>query len=74
MDKKQLSVSVSIARKHSYSILIKVWSGKIELENLMIKKSLIDKFKLPANLLMGKIGKLKIYVPWNSLTSKPVEV
>ena len=26
------------------------------------------------NLLMGKIGKLKINVPWNQLSSKPVEV
>ena len=53
---------------------MQVWSGKVELEDLNIKRSLIDKFKLPANLLMGKIGRLKIYVPWNSLSSKPVEV
>ena len=30
--------------------------------------------RLPVNLLMGKIGKLKINVPWNQLSSKPVEV
>ena len=30
--------------------------------------------RLPVKLLMGKIGKLKITVPWNHLSSKPVEV
>ena len=51
LDRKQLSVSV--------------WSGQIELENLNLKKNLIEKLRLPVNLLMGKIGKLKINVPWN---------
>ena len=46
----------------------------IELENLNLKKTLIESLRLPVNLLMGKIGKLKISVPWNQLHSKPVEV
>lgn len=39
-----------------------------------MKRGLIEKLRLPVNLLMGKIGKLKINVPWNNLSSKPVEV
>ena len=53
---------------------MQVWSGKIELEDLNLKKNLIEQLRLPVNLLMGKIGKLKINVPWNQLKSKPVEV
>ena len=44
------------------------------MNDLNVKKSLVDKFKLPATLLMGKIGKLKINVPWSRLSSEPVEV
>lgn len=51
-----------------------MWSGKIELENLNLKRSLIEKLNLPVKLLMGKIAKLSIDVPWNRLSSTPVEV
>ena len=44
------------------------------MENLNLKKNLIEKLRLPVKLLMGKIGKLKITVPWNRLHSSPVEV
>ena len=34
----------------------------------------MDKLRVPLDLLMGKIGRLKIDVPWNRLSSKPVEI
>ena len=77
LDRRQLSVSVSLflnAKSKPPCMLSQVWSGKIELENLNLKRNLIEQLRLPVNLLMGKIGKLKISVPWNNLSSKPVEV
>ena len=32
----------------------------------------MSRLRLPLKLLMGKIGKLKIDVPWSSLSSDPV--
>ena len=39
-----------------------------------MKKNLIEKLRPPVKLLMGKIGKLMISVPWNQLHKQPVEV
>ena len=51
-----------------------MWSGNINLENVYIKKSVFQKFKLPLTLRLGRIGKLKISVPWRSLSTSPVEI
>jgi hypothetical protein len=44
------------------------------LENVQVKRSLFDKFKLPLTLRLGRIGKLSIKVPWRALSSSPVVI
>lgn len=51
-----------------------VWSGKIELSNLLLKDSALDQLNLPIRVVKGSLGNLRVKVPWASLESKPVEV
>jgi vacuolar protein sorting-associated protein 13A/C len=58
----------------SDNLKLSVWSGKISLENLTLRSDIFKQFKLPLELVFGKLGKLKITVPWSSLGSNPVDV
>jgi hypothetical protein len=44
------------------------------LENVQVRKDLFDEFKLPFNIIYGKIGKLHAVLPWRSLGSSPVTI
>ena len=56
------------------NLKVGVWSGNLLLENLKVKKSALDEFKLPIKVVFGRIGKLNATVPWRSLSSSPVEI
>jgi len=47
------------------------FSGELQLKDLTIKKSILDRFYLPVQLKQGAIGKMTLNVPWTDLTSKP---
>ncbi|KAF8509808.1 vacuolar protein sorting-associated protein 13 [Gautieria morchelliformis] len=49
-------------------------AGQLALRNLRLKKSALDKFRLPVDVLEGHLGKLTLSIPWTSLSSKPVEI
>ena len=51
---------------------LSVWGGDIELHDIMIRSDVFKKLKMPLELVFGKIGYLRIQVPWRSLGSKPV--
>lgn len=51
-----------------------VWSGKIELKNLQLNHSGIEKLKLPLNIINGYVSSLKLNIPWTSLGSQPVKI
>lgn len=51
-----------------------VWSGKIELLDLKIKSTALDKFKLPIHVGRGLVKKLSLKIPWANLDKKPVSV
>ena len=51
-----------------------IWGGDIELNDVMLKKDIFEKFKLPLELVYGQIGYLRIQCPWRHLGSKPVNV
>eukprot|EP00755_Sulcionema_specki_P015947 Sspe_Gene.60748::Locus_33541_Transcript_1_1_Confidence_1.000_Length_11348::g.60748::m.60748/K19525/VPS13A_C; vacuolar protein sorting-associated protein 13A/C len=53
---------------------LSVFSGAIELTNLSLKRSALNDFNLPVDVCRGSIGKLRITIPWRSLSSKAVEV
>lgn len=51
-----------------------VLSGKIELNNLQLKRTGLDKLNLPISITHGSLKQLKLKVPWTALESKPVRV
>lgn len=56
------------------NLKLSVWSGKIMLQNVKLRKDIFQQFKLPLELVIGKMGLLKITVPWSALGSQPVDV
>lgn len=51
-----------------------VLSGKIELNNLQLKRTGLDKLNLPISVTHGSLKSLKLKIPWTALESKPVRV
>ena len=51
-----------------------VYSGIIDLEDLNLKKNLFSKLNIPLKLVIGKIQRLYVIVPWSALSSKPVQL
>ena len=51
---------------------LSVWGGDIELNDITIRSDVFQKFKMPLELIFGRIGYLRLQVPWRHLGSKPV--
>lgn len=58
----------------SENLKLGVWSGKIELQNLQLKKTALDSLNLPVSISHGTLSKLHVRIPWTSLESKPVKI
>ena len=56
------------------SLQVGVWSGKIELAEVKLRKEPIDKLRLPLTVRGGYLKKLDVEVPWTSLHNTPVKV
>ncbi|GFE52827.1 vacuolar sorting-associated protein 13C, putative [Babesia ovis] len=56
------------------NLQLAVWSGNIVLENLTLKTDITEKLALPFDVHFGKIGRLKVTIPWASLGATPVKV
>lgn len=48
--------------------------GYLVLEDMHIKKSLMDTLELPLALKHGIIGRLEITIPWSKLNKDPIVV
>ena len=51
-----------------------VFSGKIVLKHLQLKKEGIEKLKLPLAVKKGHLESLELKIPWTSLDSQPVRI
>ena len=55
-----------------------IWSGNISIDNVSLNEHKINALllasKLPFQLKYSHIGSLKVIVPWNKLSSSPVEI
>ena len=58
----------------SKNLNMSVYSGVIDLNDLQLKKSIFSQFNIPIKLVIGRIKKLFVRVPWNALSSKPVQL
>jgi hypothetical protein len=55
-------------------ISIGVWSGYIVLEQLELKRTLVDTLHLPISLAQGIIGRLELKIPWGNIGVDPVVI
>ena len=53
---------------------LSMWGGDVQLNNVMLRKDIFKRYKMPLQLVYGKIGRLSISIPWRSLASKSVVV
>lgn len=55
-----------------------IWNGNITIENVSLNEQKINHLllsaKLPFTLKFSHIGGLRVIVPWNKLSSMPVEI
>ncbi|TIC36939.1 hypothetical protein E3Q08_04156 [Wallemia mellicola] len=51
-----------------------IWSGDVKLKNLKLRKSALDKFRLPVDVNEGYLGELTLSIPWSNLKGKPCKV
>lgn len=51
-----------------------IWSGQVDLSNLRLKTSALEKFKLPINVDEGYLGQLTMNIPWSDLKNKPIKI
>jgi vacuolar protein sorting-associated protein 13A/C len=49
-------------------------TGNIQLHGLHLKKTLLDRFGVPVDIVAGDIGNLSITIPWTQLKTQPVKV
>src|SRR5690348_8139440 len=56
------------------SIRLSLLSGKLELDNVSIKRTALASLDIPAAVRSGSIGKLRVEVPWAHLSTKPTIV
>jgi hypothetical protein len=53
------------------NVRLKVWSGRVVLENLCLRQDALSGL-VPVHMLSGRIGQLEMVVPWHKLGSLPV--
>lgn len=56
------------------NLSVAVWKGEILVKTVDINPDILKKFNLPLKMVFGKIESLLLKVPWNNLSSKPVEL
>ena len=51
-----------------------IWSGKVQLKNLELRREALDQLKLPINVVEGHLGLLILEIPLSNLRGKPVKI
>lgn len=46
----------------------------MDLKNLKLKANICEKLNLPVKLVLGRMKHLYIKIPWNALSTKPVQL
>ncbi|KAI3625696.1 hypothetical protein CBS9595_001057 [Malassezia furfur] len=51
-----------------------IWNGDVKLKNLRLKRTALEKLRLPIDVKEGYLGQLTLFIPWSNLKGKPVRV
>ena len=49
-------------------------SGSLQFHGLHLKKTLLERFGLPVDIVAGDIGNLSVSIPWTQLKNQPVKI
>ena len=53
---------------------ISLFSGDVQLENLTVRRTILDNMPLPFKLHYGRVGSIKVDVPVTAITSQPLKI
>lgn len=67
-------LSAYVDNLNTSQLNVGIWSGDVKLKNLRLKRTALDKFRLPVDVKEGYLGQLTLYIPWSNLKGKPVRV
>ncbi|KAK8865949.1 hypothetical protein IAR55_001098 [Kwoniella newhampshirensis] len=67
-------VSPYVENLNPQDLSLSVFSGDLQFHGLRLKKSLLERFGIPVEIVAGDIGTLSISVPWTSLKTQPVKI
>jgi vacuolar protein sorting-associated protein 13A/C len=48
--------------------------GSLQFHGLHLKKTLLERFGLPVDIVAGDIGNLSVSIPWTQLKNQPVKI
>ncbi|BEI82300.1 hypothetical protein CcaverHIS002_0301680 [Cutaneotrichosporon cavernicola] len=67
-------VSPYVENLNTNDLQLSVLAGKAEFQDLRLKKSVLERFGLPVEIVAGDIGKLSITIPWQAIKSQPARI
>ena len=56
------------------NLSVSVWKGEISVRTVDLNPDVLRKAGIPLKMIFGKVESLLLRVPWNNLSSKPVEL
>ena len=51
-----------------------VWSGEVELRDLALKSTALERLDLPIHVVNGSLTSLRLSIPWKKLGETPVRI
>ncbi|CAK9783702.1 putative late endosome to vacuole transport-related protein [Cutaneotrichosporon oleaginosum] len=67
-------VSPYVENLNPNDLQLSVLAGKAEFHDLRLKKSVLERFGLPVEIVAGDIGKLSITIPWQAIKNQPARI
>ena len=71
-----LSVYISpyVENLNPHDLSVSVFGGNLQFHGLHLKKTLLERFGLPVEIVAGDIGALSVTIPWTQLKTQPVKI
>lgn len=67
-------VSPYVENLNAQDLSLSLFSGNLQFHGLHLKKSLLERFGVPVEIVAGDIGTLSISIPWTALKTQPVKI
>jgi len=67
-------VSPYVDNLNPQDLSLSVFGGNLQFRGLHLKKTLLERFGLPVDIVAGDIGNLSVSIPWTQLKTQPVKI